>query len=706
MRSLFKIAMLAGAIGATPPALAEIAGSRILDEIQVVSKGDAEVILIHFAVPVRYVQHLPASSGTLLQIRMRPITAADFDADSPHHESLQWSPSRKVPLAEVSLDGENIGDSTLVLRFNRSVTFNVVPGEDFRSIGIELVKSTAAAEWLPGPSSQAPEKSAPAETSQPSGASAGPDAGIMEQGRRALIDKDYPSAIGYFTKVLKSSATEHHQEAQELLGLARERNSQTARAKLEYEKYLERYPEGEGADRVRQRIASLLTAKSAPKEKLKPTNRGTTNPEWEFYGGFSQFYLREASITDKEGEVVHQSALFSNLDFTSRYRGDRLDLRTQLNARYLHDFEESDDSQFRLSNAYIDGSDRDLGLSARLGRQSRSTGGVLGRFDGGVVSYRFLPKWQFSAVGGFPVETFRSGSLQTDRSFYGFSLDFGPFAEYWAGNAFFIDQEVDGITDRRAIGGELRYQHPRHPVFALVDYDISHDALNIFQMVGNYFFSNGAAVNLTADYRKVPFLSTSNALQGEFADSVGDLLKTRTESEIRELARDRTATARSLILGGSYPITENFQITGDFTYTKLSGLGASGDLPATEGTGDEFSYAAQLTASSLFKSGDVSVFGLRYTDKRDFDIYSLSIDSRYPLSENWRLDPRLRVDYYSGPSDGDFVRVRPSLRLNYRWKKNLTFEAEGGVEWSDKPLFPDENDHKSYFFSFGYRWNF
>ncbi len=58
-------------------------------------------------------------------------------------------------------------------------------------------------------------------------------------------------------------------EAQELLGLARERAGQLAHAKAEYETFLKRFPDNEAAPRVRQRLAALLsggeeTAETAP----------------------------------------------------------------------------------------------------------------------------------------------------------------------------------------------------------------------------------------------------------------------------------------------------------------------------------------------------------------------------------------------------------------------------------------------------------
>ena len=74
----------------------------------------------------------------------------------------------------------------------------------------------------------------------------------MKEGRRAMTAGEFDRAVPIFTKVLSHSDGPAAKQAQELLGLARERKGQLAHAKAEYETYLERYPDGEGANRVRQ----------------------------------------------------------------------------------------------------------------------------------------------------------------------------------------------------------------------------------------------------------------------------------------------------------------------------------------------------------------------------------------------------------------------------------------------------------------------
>jgi hypothetical protein len=283
---------------------------------------------------------------------------------------------------------------------------------------------------------------------------------LMEEARQAVAENNVGHAIQLYTKVLQYPDNQYSRDALEFLGLARERNRQYAHAIREYERYLELYPEGEGSVRVKQRLAGLTTAAEQPR-RLAPGNKRTAAATpWEVYGGFSQFYRRDESSTDAGGDLVTQSSISNDLDITARKRSGTYDLQSRFTGSYLHDFlSEGPGSYSSVSSLYVDGNLKKYGLSARLGRQSRNTGGVLGRFDGLLVGYQLTDWLTVNGVAGFPVFSTRDNP-DTDRYLYGISADLGTFANAWDFETFFIEQQNDGILDRRAIGGEARYFDP------------------------------------------------------------------------------------------------------------------------------------------------------------------------------------------------------------------------------------------------------
>ena len=122
----------------------------------------------------------------------------------------------------------------------------------------------------------------------------------------------------------------------------------------------------------------------------------------------------------------------------------------------------------------------------RVGRQPGNTGGVLDyRFDGAWIRYTAVPQFlnlnliagqprQFSLTSNYVPDDPRNFRADVNPYFYGANVDIGPIAQAWSGNAYFINQMINGIVDRRAAGTELRYASNGMNAYGLVDYDVSY----------------------------------------------------------------------------------------------------------------------------------------------------------------------------------------------------------------------------------------
>jgi hypothetical protein len=530
---------------------------------------------------------------------------------------------------------------------------------------------------------------------------------MMEMARQAVAQGDYPKAVRLYTAVLETPGSRFAQDAQEYLGLARERSGQRAHAKAEYETYLERYPEGPGADRVRQRLAGLLTATAPAPEKLRGAKADPSQARWDAHGGLSQYYRRDTT-TDANGDtVVRVSSLDTDLDMSVRRRGSRWDVRTRVTGGHRMDLlSNGPGDETRLHAAYMDVIDLQSRISTRLGRQSRTTGGVLGRFDGLLATYPLSRRTRVDFVAGFPVERSTSQGIDTDRWFYGLAFNAGTFFEAVDLQAFFIEQQVDGLVDRRAVGGELRYFRDRQSLLTLVDYDVLYEELNKVLVLSNVTFPDDTNVNLTVDYGQSPVLTTTNALQGQVVTTIYDLRSLFSEQEIRNLARDRTPTSRAVSLGVSRPVRDDLTVAVDTTVSNVSATPASGGVAATPATGNEYAVSTQLIGEGILFAADTTILGLRYSNGQTLDIVSLTADNRYP-SGRWRLNPRLRLDYRDNKTDNSTQwSVLPTVRVNLLASRHLRFEAEAGGEWSTHHLTTDTQNTSGYFVTAGYRLDF
>ena len=347
-----------------------------------------------------------------------------------------------------------------------------------------------------------------------------------------------------------------------------------------------------------------------------------------------------------------------------------------------------------------------------VGRQGRSDSGVLGRFDGLLLDIPITRKLSVSATTGFPVDSSRDG-FDESQYFYGVNFALEDFLTGWDTNVFIIEQKVEDILDRRAVGGELRYFDVNRSFFTLVDYDIFYKELNTAQLLGNWTTEGKTTFNIVLDYRNSPILTTSNALQGAVANggtitltTIEEMLAFYTEEQIFQMASDRTATSKLGTLGVSRPITEKLQVSGDVTLSKLSDTVGSFDTLSVPGTDNEFYYNLQLIGSNLIKEGDITIVGLRYIDATTSDTISASLNTRYPVTRDFRVNPRFRVDFRKNDDDTEQFIYRPSARFTYSIKRRFRLETEFGGEWSDREIVTGSAKSESWFVNLGYRADF
>ncbi len=520
---------------------------------------------------------------------------------------------------------------------------------------------------------------------------------IMKDAREAMREAQYNVAIRNYRELAEMQDHAYRRDALELLGLAYERKGDLPNAKATYQRYIELYPEGLPTERVRQRLAGLDTAAWEPPKRLeKPAEKNKSS--WRQYGSFSQYLRRDASSFENQAEVVHNYALTSQLDYNLRGRNDKWDLRSRINTGHSHDLQDKQGDQSTLSYLYLDMQQRQGDWGFRFGRQRANSGGALGRFDG-LKLQRRIGKNELQLLLGMPVERSSDTSPDSSRQFYGLNFQSGPLAEHWQASGYLIQQQYDGLLDRRAIGGELRYNHTQRTLYTLLDYDIAYHVLNIANLQATYHFKDKSSINLLLDYRASPVLTTGNALIGQSATSLDELSQLYSETQIRELAEQHTAHNYLASIGFGKPFSKDLRLDLDFSASNLT----ASDISA--GTDDEFFTMGRLTWSNLWRAKDNNIASLRLSDTDNSRSTNLSLSSRQPWG-NWRFTPRLQWesrDYTNGDKQ---ATLAPEFRAEYRWQSGHLFELGMGWESIRKETWLGEQKTENSYYSVGYRWQF
>ena len=644
-------------------------------------------------------------------INLRSSTSMPATKDLPR---LDIGKGQKVFVSEAAIDGQTW----------YRIRLGYFPNAEVAVRKLAEVRAEFPGAWIDQVSDQAAEQQlAEAEvlpvTSQPADdgriiSDQGEIAALMRDAKRAMTAGELSKAVQIYTKVLQQPESPYHPEAQEFLALARERNGQLAHAKAEYQRYLANYPDGEGATRVGQRLSALLSSATT-----RPDSRGTgatavaagsapgraTADPWTIRTFFTQYYRRDVNQFNDNDQVISQSALYSDVNLDVRRRGDRYDFSARVSGGYRYDFlpeDQGSGNDFRMSYAYADLADARLGLRGRLGRQSRNTGGVLGRFDGLNVAYQATEKLRFETVAGKPVNSVSDG-VDDSRAFYGVSSNFVPFGQNLDMGVFFLQQNIAGMTDRQALGAEMRYFGEQKSLWAMVDYDTEFQELGSLFVQGSLRLPSEMTLTGVVDRRRSPFLSASNALIGQGITDFDQLQLMYTEDEIRQLALDRAAATTTVTLGLSRPLSPKLQFNVNASESRLDATPDSGGV--TGAPASTYRYlSTDLVASSLLTEGDVTIFGLRYADADTSQTYTVNLDTRFPLGKYLRVNPRLRVDYREITSDGSTQwTYTPGLRLQYRKDRRFRVELETGILLSSRQMTGADQDRQSWFVNLGYQ---
>lgn len=578
---------------------------------------------------------------------------------------------------------------------------------------------------------------------------------MMAKGRDALLAGEMFSAIEAFNNTLRLPPNKYSQDAQVWIGIAREKAGQLAKAKLEYESYLKLYPNGTATVWVKDRLAKLkaiqpympIYAQQPVPSKGQDADFQTTQ-----YGSVSMYYYHGNSQTDTVTTIAgvesptrlnatDQSSLISNVSATARFYNNEYDNRLVFQDYEAFNFLPGQKNQNRLNAAYFEVKNRVINYSARIGRQSALGGGVLGRFDGVSAGYGVTPNWRANIVAGRLADL----TVGPKPVFTGASLDFGVRSQL-GGSVYVISQKVEGMIDRKAVGGNLRYFEQGKTAMAMLDYDMQFKELNMLTLQGTLNYDSVTDINFLLDRRKTPVLSIRSAVNGgshiwavqnvdpvtglpltppSFTNNVApstinELLQNGwTKDDLIALAKLRTAVSNVAQIGVTKRIKDRWQVGGDIVVSNTSGMPESGFMnldgttglegfsAATPSTGNVWALTGRLSGSDVIFKSDMSMCSLSYNKSKFTTGQMLMLYNHANIRELWTVDTTLRQYWQTDNLGGKTSTTAPALKLGYRLRSSITLEVEGGLDLTkvSPAAFQSSKTTRAYY-SLGFRWDF
>jgi tetratricopeptide (TPR) repeat protein len=538
---------------------------------------------------------------------------------------------------------------------------------------------------------------------------------LMGAAQAAVAQQNHAVAIEVLNELLNLPPNRQTRAAQEMAGIARARAGDFARARIEFETYLQLYPQGDGSERVRRELAALPAPAPAPlaEARPKPPTETTVTGSTSMYGYGGNGQVRSQDFKDSPIAGVPQIAgdplltqdkarqIINDVDLNWRRRSADSDMRFVLRDSYTSDLERSDRSKNRLSNLYVDYKSLSDGYGVRLGRQSPQGGGVMSRFDGLTASYLLRPKLKLGAVAGAPAEKFFDDSK---RRFLGASIDADGFIPNVGVGLYAIQQRIDRQIDRSAVGTEMRYFNGGVSLFSQLDYDVAIKGLNLATVQGTWILEDTTVFNALYDRRALSMLALGNALTfGDPANPnvvytrIAERLANTTVQALRDQVKRTTPFITQAQLGVTKPLNKTWQVG---TSAQLTNIGAIPPVPEVLGfengrpaTGNIYTLSAQLIGLNLYSNRDTHVWSVSGISSPTLKGGLLSYNLSSVVWEVWQLEPSLQFYRDRSTEGGTNQRWTPGLRITYRGWQHWALESAVTYELGKASrVTPDPND--------------
>ena len=534
---------------------------------------------------------------------------------------------------------------------------------------------------------------------------------MVVRAKLAIGEKRFREAVEILNRALMLPPNASSENAQELIGIAWEGVPDNSRAAMEYKLYQRLYPNGKGTERVAQRLAAINMHFGAD-GRAPDFGDSKTGSAYSYSGGISQFYFGGTSKSESMLNIsagidqntlsrTTQSALVTSLDFTGKYRSDSTEAKLVVRGNSSHNFVATSQAQSSLGAAYLDYKNLNSKVGLRLGRQSAISGSLFGLFDGASLSVPVTSDLRFSGSVGVPANTLVSAPAQ---QLYGVMLEADNLLDHWAGSMSLVDQKTEGISDRRALGLEVRYFNEGISAFSQLDYDLNFEKINAFTLQGSMQGPFDTSITVLVDDRKAPSLQLSDALISSGTTSLKTLLQLRSLAEVKDMALGTAAQARQAMVSVSRALSPKWQGSSDIRFSEIGELPAVGNFQAMPATGAQYTLSFQLTGSNLYSTRDVNGFNLSFLNSSSLNGTQVSYNNLTGILDN-RASVEFSLNLYTQMDNTStrVNRVSPGLRLSYKLTDRTSITGETIFEKSTTDGPTNHDSSSAYFFYIGYR---
>jgi hypothetical protein len=244
-------------------------------------------------------------------------------------------------------------------------------------------------------------------------------------------------------------------------------------------------------------------------------------------------------------------------------------------------------------------------------------------------------------------------------------------------------------------------------VYTQIDYELNFNAINAMTLQGSTQGPYDTTITMLLDDRKAPSLQLTDALISSGQTSLSQLLQTMSLSEAQAMALATAAQARQAMVSISRALSDKWQGSMDLRYSEVGALPAIGNFQAQPATGAQYNVSFQLTGSNLYSNRDINGFNVSFITSQTVSGTQFAYNNLTGFMDNrLSLEPSIRYYTQTDNTQTKVNRISPGLRVSYKLNNRASLMAEGIFETSQTDGLTNHETSESYFFYFGYRYDF
>ncbi len=533
---------------------------------------------------------------------------------------------------------------------------------------------------------------------------------MLNTAKNLYLDKRYKLALGYYQLLSILADKQTAIWAKELSGLCYEKLNDMENAKSTYQNLIEIYPDAPSISRVEQRLRAILTANDDGKQALRGLASNDSKKYTFFRGDFSQYHHSLDRSINGGNSLDVLSAISTNFDLRAAIKTGSHNIKGRINGFHIKDQLDNENSEFRLNRSYLDYYHDQYGFRTVLGRQKNYDSGVFTSFDGISLSYPLKNNLKLSTSIGNPVY-FADAYDGLDYFFYSLFTEWNINPQ-WQLNTYLINQTLNQVTDRKAIGLRASYYNPKITSSLNLDYDQAYSEINNILLNTSYLIKENLNFNLLYGKQRSPFLSAANILIGQADLDLNIYLQSQINRDtLLEDALARTSLNTYFSLAINFKLNDKRRFIVDYYQSNLSEIPTQEVLtgiPSSQTDISAFSQNAlgiQFLIDDAFSNYDSISVGLRSSESPNSTALLLFVNDRIRFNQRFFVNPKISYSVISYDAQRDDQnQLRYSLSLGYRPFKN----SELNLEWGNESIsvLGERQDFKSNYLYFGYRVHF